>query len=188
MRQITTCSAGEMGLERRSLAIHMQAAAETSLRHQGHLNEQLLAWAKQQQHAGGCKSILYLEYLMYDETPLVCRVSVEGATQTERARLFVVDVSWLCLLQLCAIPGEEAAEKNPSDFLLLRGRFSPQMRAAARCTGEGIKSVLQQCPTPPQGLTHSDYKFLMRVTEGIPDGSLQSRSSRCSDIPCFGVA
>ena len=82
---------------------------------------------------------------------------------TERARLFVVDVSWLCLLQLDT--SDEAAEEHPasSKFMLLRGRYSPSMRVATRCTGEGIKSLLERCPSPPVNIDH--FTHLIRVAE-----------------------
>ena len=153
----------EVGLERKSFTVHVQAAAETSLRHQAWIHSQITEWAKQQHQAGGWKAIMYLEYQMYDETPLLCRVCVGGATRTERARLFVVDVSWLCLLQMLPTSAEQGANLGSSSYLLLRGRFSPSMRVATRCTGEGIKSVLERCQRPAQEL--DGFKYLFRVAE-----------------------
>ena len=153
----------ELGLERKNFILHVQAAAETSLRHQARIHNDITAWAKQQQAAGGWRTVMYLEYEMYDETPLLCRVCAGGNTQTERARLFVVDVSWLCLLQMMPVSEVQGQNLGSSSYLLLRGRFSPSMRAATRCTGEGIKSVLERCPTPPPNL--EAFKYLLRVVE-----------------------
>ena len=81
---------------------------------------------------------LYLEHVLYDETPLELCIQYAGDTKPDRevSKCFSVEASWAMLLQF-------SHAYRAEDYVVIKGRKSAKVRAAGAATGEAIFKVLE---------------------------------------------
>ena len=96
----------------------------------------------------------------YDESPLKSRIllspEADQAT-TQVGRIHVVESTWAIAVQF---PRDDGGWKS----FILRGSFSPTIRAANAATGQAIAAVLQQSPQPPN-LVNALFDLRIRIAE-----------------------
>ena len=139
----------------------LYAAAEASMQAQQHLYHQLIEYIKKR-HNHTLEAIAVFEHCSFDESPLFMRVAFDGTPDPQKAKLYVVETSYAFLIKRIGDPVNADASTNP--YLLIRGSFSPSIRAASRETARAIVQVLLSTVQPPQGV-ESLFRHCVRVTE-----------------------
>ena len=141
----------EAGLARKDLEINLAAAAMMAMERQEAVRDGIAAWIEQQAHLGAVRPLMYLEHLMYDETPMLLNVTWAGARECATNKILVVQTQWIMLIFVESTSFDEHDANAPAgNYLCLRGSFSPALRSLDSTTGEGLKAaVLSSCQPAP---------------------------------------
>ena len=146
----------EFGVTGKIMLQRVQAAAETFLRWQENNLAELVSYAKIMQEARHLKAVAFLEYCSYNETKMKTKIRWRGSADSEAevSNVFVVIRNWAMVFQ--KMPTTEATHDGDpqqllaSDYFVLRGQFSPFVRAGTTTSGEACLAVLQSCDVVPE--------------------------------------
>ena len=162
----------ELGVQRKALQDRFFAVAEAALQHQIQQYNELASHSRRLACGEGCEQILFLEHMVYDETPLRTSVRLSGGRHTETAKVFVLELGWKMLLRMSTddkgpaeLSGssEQAIVASQNNYLLLCGQYSIALRLGEGTSGEAVAAILRTCPNPPDCAT--DFRFHSRLAE-----------------------
>ena len=130
--------------------------------------------------AGHWEGILWMEQVIYDETPLVVRVGFGDQEKDKQlVKLFVLERKWSMLIRKAATElNQQKGDKHR--LCLLEGSYSPGVRGAANATGDTVARVLSTFPAPDLRATE-DFKVRVRVAETDDAGA----NRRCEALLIF---
>ena len=125
---------------------YLAATAEQLARAQAdHLHNTCL-YAASLTSVGSFRSLCFIEFQAYDESPLRVRVNWDGSARAPNqvAKVFVALTQWALVLQKTA---SSIAAEEP-EFLVLHGVLSPAVRAADSTSARGVAAVIANTPRP----------------------------------------
>ena len=141
----------------------VHAAASGALRYQELSVEKSLELFQQMQRSGHWEGILWLEHVLFDETPLTVRVSFgDSGKDKQLVKLFMVERRWSMLIRKAG--GDTAGTVDREQLCLLEGCYSPGVRGAANTTGDTICKLLGTFPEPASHLLQN-FKVKVRCVE-----------------------
>ena len=109
----------------------VHAAAAGALQYQELSVEQALQLFQQMQRAGHWEGILWLEHVLYDETPLTVRVEFgDSGKDKQVVKLFVVERRWSMLIRKAG--GNSAGIADRERLCLLEGCYSPGVTGGSK--------------------------------------------------------
>ena len=184
----------------KTLRSRLQALAEAALQNQAHVQEALVNYIMRLHAAKKTQPVLYLEHIIFDETPLLTSLSYgdsEVGEHVERARLFVIERGYtllMCSHDDSSKSSDEDAAKTGDQYFCVTGQLSKTLKAAERCTGEGIAAVLRAAREVPAAATQFKHCIHMCECDELPangraEGILgQERGSAWVTFASFCVA
>ena len=154
------------------------AAASGALDYQELAMETVLQLYQKMRKAGQWEGILWLEHVVYDETPLTVRVGFGDATKDKQVvKLFVVERKWSMVFR--KQPVGSTGQSDKERLCILEGCCSAGVRGAANSTGDTISQVLASFPGPSANdLEH--FKFKVRCVETDEAGANMGAESLVS--------
>ena len=118
----------------------LECVAELSARAEEQSLHAVLRYISALTRSGTIKPLLFSVHNSYDETPLRARVAFlqmgQAASQTELAKVFVIEQSWVALLE---VP-QPNHDKN--EHVILMGALAPALRCSDAANGEAVAAVL----------------------------------------------
>ena len=150
----------------------LEAVAESSVRSQQQVFHDVCDYIDRLVKTGDIEAKVLLHHVSVDETPLKVRVSWDSSGRSYKgiAKVFVVEGSWSALLKLKRPESPEQQPEHVSASHLLRGTFSPSLRAANGTVGECVAGVLRSVWHPPERL-QTVLQRCVRLTESDEAGS-----------------
>ena len=156
----------------KTLRTRLQAVAEASLQNQAEVQEALVAYIKRLQVAKLATPVLWLQHIIFDETPLMASLAYSPgvAEHVERTRLFVIESGYTMLFRCKQVSvadpvsaGEHGRALDDDHYFCITGQHSKSIQAAERCTGEGIAAVLRAVSRVPRAAT--EFKHHIHLSE-----------------------
>ena len=167
----------QFGVAQRTMMQRVRAAAETFTAFQHDTLSAVVQYVHLMQAASHLKALAFIDYSSYDETKMRVRVrwpataSPDGVqhADTEVSNIWVVIRKWAMVLErLDRLPDSELVPpKRLSNFLVLRGCFTPAVRASTSTSGASVRGVLRSCGSLSQTARPLEDVFpvLFRLTE-----------------------
>ena len=141
----------------------LHAAAMVALNNQISVRDALCKWIAAQTKAGSMTPLLYMDHVLYDEAPMTLNVHWGRAKEAATTKVLVIDAEHFMLVQCRhGLDMSQADGKGP-EFLAIRGRFSPFVRALDACTAEGLQAALATTVSPP--LVADVFQKKLRLSE-----------------------
>eukprot|EP00971_Amphidinium_carterae_P292256 5801731-Amphidinium_carterae.1 len=143
-KRIARLAAAVDGFHAKTVLARVHAAAEATRQAQDSCLASLFEYVEKLCSLRQMKPHCFIEHVLYDESPLVCRVYYNNdRAETETARVMMVERGWTLVLERLNF------DSGPSKFLVLEACETPSLRASQTETGESIAAVLQSCSPPP---------------------------------------
>ena len=143
---------------------YLAATAEQLARAQADHLQKCCLYAASLSSVGSFRTVCFIEFQAYDESPLRVRVNWDGSARAPNqvAKVFVTLTQWALVLQ--KTPSSSAAEEP--EFLVLHGILSPSVRAAESTSARSVAAVLANTPRPANVAKQAlEGAWVIRVSE-----------------------
>ena len=156
-----------IGVGRKALADRLHAVSEVAVEAQKECCNAVFKLGAALERGGAMVQVAVMEHIVYDETPLVATIRFGGQKHVEKAKLFVVNVSWSSLLRKVPVPAQALAAERagelqchvPENYLLISGRHSCCVRAGETTAGEGVVPILNSAAQPAPESANYQHRF-----------------------------